>query len=316
MKMSPEPIRLQVGDVVTRGQLSIEYGGAVQGGIIASRRSGKVFIFTDHSEGNQYGYVYDGFSRDGVVLHYTGAGQDGDQLETGSNSSIVTHAEKGRTLHAFVADGQVPGTQTKRQRYLGEFILDPDRPFERMPAPDRNGASRTVLVFRLLPITLVPDDLVRKVGFTGITNRPGSVEVPMEINSNYFFETSSRSAGSAVRRESQLVEEFVAAQHGHEFKRWAIKLPEERSPLLTDVYDKTDKTLYEAKAAAGRNDIRMAVGQLYDYRRHVRVSDLRCSVLLPSQPSADLRDYLQAVGLGLAFKNGEQFVVEGMVEAA
>lgn len=146
MKMSPEPIRLQVGDVVTRGQLSIEYGGAVQGGIIASRRSGKVFIFTNHSEGNRYGYVYDGFSRDGVVLHCTGAGQDGDQLETGSNPSIVTHAEKGRTLHAFVADGQVPGTQTKRQRYLGEFILDPDRPFARIPAPDRNGASRTARI--------------------------------------------------------------------------------------------------------------------------------------------------------------------------
>ncbi|MFY9713616.1 MAG: hypothetical protein WAK00_09080, partial [Microbacterium sp.] len=254
---------------------------------------------------------YDGFTDDGLVLHYTGAGQDGDQLERGSNSPILTHAAKGRSLHAFVADGVVPGTQTKRQRYLGEFVLDPGRPFERMPAPDRNGALRTVIVFRLLSIARVPEALISKVGYTGIRNQPDSLEVPVEINSNYFFETAARAPGSAVRKESQLVDEFVASQRDHEFKRWAIKLPEERSPLLTDVYDKTDRVLYEAKAFAGRADLRMAVGQLYDYRRHVRVDDLRCSVLLPSRPTADLRDYLETAGLGLVFKDGDRFSFVG-----
>ncbi|KQY75820.1 hypothetical protein ASD13_06120 [Microbacterium sp. Root1433D1] len=316
MTMPIDPFRLRVGDVVTRSELAVEYGGATQGGIIASRRSNRVFIFTDHSEGNQFGYVYDGFSSDGSVLFYTGAGQSGDQLESGSNSPILTHAEKGRSLHAFVADGFVAGTQTKRQRYLGEFILDPSRGFERMAAPDRVGASRTVIVFRLLAVTKVPSSLVDRVGFSGITDRPGSLEVPLEINSRFFFETAPRAAGSAVRKESQLVDEFVASQAGHEFKRWAIKLPEERSPLLTDVYDRTDRVLYEAKAIAGRADLRMAVGQLYDYRRHVKVDNLRCSVLLPSRPNADLRDYLQAAGLGLAYKDGDRFSFEGIATAA
>lgn len=310
VSMSASPVRLGIGDYVTRRDLAIEYGGATQGGIIASKRSNTVFIFTDHAEGNQFGYVYDGFSPDGSVLHYTGAGQGGDQVETGSNSPIFTHAAKGRTLHAFVADGFTRGTQQKRQRYLGEFVLDPKMPYERMPAPDVNGALRTVIVFRLLPVGVIPGDLQEKVGYTGIRNVAGSLEVPVEINSQYFFETAGHEGGQAVRRESLLVDEFVRAQSAHEFSRFAIRVPGERSPLLTDVYDKTDRVLYEAKAISGRSDLRMAVGQLYDYRRHVDVRDLHCSVLLPQRPSADLRDYLATAGLGLVFKENDRFTFE------
>lgn len=305
---------LIVGELYTRSDLALEYGGSKQGGIIASTRSNSVFVFTDHAEANQFGYVYDGFSADGQVLHYTGAGQDGDQLESHSNSPVLTHVQKGRTLHAFVADGVTPGTQTKRQRYVGEFFLDPALPFERMPAPDRTGALRTVIVFRLLPVRAVPESVLERVGRSGISDKADSLEVPIEINSTHFFETAGRPGGVAVRKESRLVDEFVSSQQGHEFKRWAIKLPEERSPLLTDVYDKTDRVLYEAKSISGRSSLRMAVGQLYDYRRHVEVDGLRCSILLPDRPSADLRDFVQTAGLGLVFKDGSDFRFEGRPE--
>ncbi len=89
--------------------------------------------------------------------------------------------------------------------------------------------------------------------------------------------------------------------------RWSINLPDERAPLLTDVYDKTDFALYEAKARSNRADLRLAVGQLYDYKRHVPVDDLHCSILLPERPSADLRDFVRSAGLGLVFKEGERF---------
>lgn len=312
----PTSLPLIVGELYTRSDLAIEYGGSTQGGIIASNKSRSVFIFTDHAQANQFGYVYDGFSTDGQVLHYTGAGQDGDQLESHSNAPVLTHAARGRTLHAFVADGVLEGTQRKRQRYMGEFFLDPARPFERMPAPDRSGALRTVIVFRLRPVGSVPERVIETMGLSQISDRADTLEVPIEINSTHFFETSGRVAGSAVRSESKLVDEFVASQHGHEFKRWAIKLPEERSPLLTDVYDKTDRVLYEAKSMACRAALRMAVGQLYDYRRHVEVDGLRCSVLLPERPNADLRDFVESAGLGLVFKDGAQFLFEGQVEIA
>lgn len=310
----PSSLPLIVGELYTRRDLAFEYGGARQGGIIASTKTKSVFIFTDHAEANQFGYVYDGFGEDGQILHYTGAGQDGDQLESHSNSPVLTHASKGRTLHAFVADGVVPGSQVKRQRYIGEFFLDPARPFERMPAPDRNGALRTVIVFRLVPVRKVPDEVIERVGYSEISNSVKSLEVPTEINSTQFFETAGQAAGMAWRRESKLVDEFMTSQSGHEFKRWAIRLPEERSPLLTDVYDKTDRVLYEAKGLSGRSSLRMAVGQLYDYRRHVDVDGLRCSVLLPERPNADLRDFVEAAGLGLVFKEGAGFRFAGQAE--
>jgi hypothetical protein len=300
---------LIVGEYYTREDLVIEYGGSVQsGGIVPGNKSNTVFVFTDPSEGAQFGYVYDGFSSDGSVLYYTGAGQNGDQVVSGANSPIVTHAEKGRTLHAFVAAGRMPGRQTKRQRYVGEFVLDPALPFERMPALDRNHAVRTVLVFRLLPVRPVDESMLRTVGISGITGESKSLLVPVELNSTYFFETSGTEARTAVRRESRLVDDFIASQSGHEFSRWAIKVPKE-PPLLTDVYDETDRVLYEAKALARRSDVRMAVGQLYDYRRHVDVDNLRCAVLLPERPRADLRDLLQSAGLGLAFRSGDKFEV-------
>lgn len=300
---------LVIGEYYTREDLVVEYGGSVQsGGIVPGNKSNTVFVFTDPSEGTQFGYVYDGFSPDGAVLYYTGAGQNGDQVESGANSPIVTHAQKGRTLHAFVAAGRIPGRQTKRQRYVGEFFLDPDVPFERMPALDKNRAVRTVLVFRLLPVRPVDASMMNVVGISGITQESKSLQVPIELNSTQFFETSGTDGRTAVRRESQLVDDFVASQAGHEFSRWAITIPKE-SPLLTDIYDKTDRVLYEAKALSGRSDVRMAVGQLYDYRRHVEISDLRCSVLLPERPKADLRDLLESAGLGLAFRDGDQFEV-------
>lgn len=307
---------LIVGEYYTREDLVVEYGGSVQsGGIVPGNKSNTVFVFTDPSEGTQFGYVYDGFSPDGTVLHYTGAGQDGDQVATGSNSPIMTHAAKGRTLHAFVAAGRVPGKQTKRQRYVGEFILDPKTPYERMPALDRNNAVRTVMVFRLLPVRVVPDSMMDIVGVSGITQESKSLQVPVELNSTRFFETSGTDGRTAVRRESLLVDDFVASQHGHDFSRWAITLPKE-SPLLTDVYDKTDRVLYEAKALSGRTDVRMAVGQLYDYRRHVDVDGLRCSVLLPARPKADLRDLLETAGLGLVFREGDRFEFAGGASTA
>ena len=301
--MTGAEVRLRAGDIVTRRDLVLEYGGSVQsGGIVPSTTSDTVFVFTDPSEGTQFGYVYDGFSADGSVFHYTGAGQDGDQKLTGSNSPVITHAKKGRTLHAFTAAGTVPGTTTKLQRYVGEFILDPSQPFDRMPALDKAGALRTVIVFRLLPVSVIPRSVVEQVGRSGISPDPQSLQVPVEINSTEFYETAGAGPGSAVRRESQLVDDFIAAKPGHEFSRWAITLPNERTRLLTDIYDHGDRTLYEAKAISSRSHLRMAVGQLYDYRRHVDVPDLRCAVLLPDRPTGDLVDLLHHAGLDVTYR--------------
>lgn len=305
------PFRLAPGDFVTRRDLAVEYGGSTQGGIVATRRSNMVFLFTDPGHGSQFGYVYDGFAEDGSAYYYTGAGQNGDQVVTHSNAPIANASDRGSAIQLFAADGFMAGTGTKRQRYIGEFVLDPSEPFQRMPALSTDGGEvRTVLVFRLLPVGAIPSPLIDAAGRSQLPREPFAVEVPTEINSAQFFETAGTKGQLAVRRESDLVASFLASQTERQFSRWAIILPGERTRLLTDVYDERDQVLYEAKAIAGRTDLRMAVGQLYDYRRHIDVTDLRCSVLLPERPTADLRDLLVDAGLGLVFKDRNAFNFE------
>lgn len=307
-----QPLRLEPGDFITRGDLAIEYGGSRQGGIVASRDTNMVFLFTDPRHGEQFGYLYDGFESDGSAYYYTGAGQRGDQVTTHANSPLARATERGSRILVFVADGFVAGTSTKRQCFVGEFVLDPHDPYEHMPAHSADGGeTRTVLVFRLLPIGEIPHALIEMAGYVQRRARDVfALEVPPEINSTLFFETAGIAGKVSVRRESDLVASFMANQTDRDFKRWAINLPGERTRLLTDVYDSHDRILYEAKALASRADLRMAVGQLYDYRRHIDVEDLRCSVLLPDRPSADLRDLLIDAGLGLVFKEHDTFNFE------
>lgn len=303
---------LQPGDIVTREQLAAAYGGAPHngGGIVASNQSSLVYVFADPAKSSQFGYTFDGFSADGSVFHYTGAGPTGDQELTKANSSIASHAEKGRTLHVFHAVGPAKSSGPRPQQYLGEFILDPSHPYDRVPA--REGSRdvvRTVIVFRLLPVDAVPAHIVNDVKTSQIDALPTALLVPAEVHSTHFFESSAQESRMNIRRESSLVTDFQNSQPERQFERWAIPIPHSSGTLLTDVYDVTDRVLYEAKASAGRNNMRLAVGQLLDYERHIapRVEDLRCRLLLPERPSADLRDYLEHVGFGAVYRAEGQF---------
>lgn len=69
--------------------------------------------------------------------------------------------------------------------------------------------------------------------------------------------------------------------------------------LLTDTYDFTVDELYEAKGTTTRDAIRRAIGQLFDYRRHLPAKDVRLSILLPARPSEDLLALMQGLNITL-----------------
>ena len=58
--------------------------------------------------------------------------------------------------------------------------------------------------------------------------------------------------------------------------------------MLTDIFDATSQELYEAKGSASRPNVRLALGQLLDYKRHIPVATMEISVLLPHKPAPDL----------------------------
>jgi hypothetical protein len=306
----------QPGERLTRTQLSTLYGGSVySGGVVPSRTTPNVLIFSDPKQAEKSGYVYDGRDATSAAFYYTGKGGSGDQTLT-VNAAIAQHTEHGRSLRLFVADGRVAGTQTTLQRYVGEYRLDADAPWEEKAAPGRDKKTRMVLVFRLLPVGDESSEAVNSLPLVAPhTGEVGSaVLVPEELHTTRFFEVSGSEPSRARRVESDLVASFRASTGVH-YMRWAIPLGAGSARnLLTDIYDPEARRLYEAKSSAGRGDVRMAIGQLLDYRRYIAVPGLVCVILLPERPAEDLCELIGLVGFDLAFEEDGVFVSYGAKE--
>ncbi|MDL4771332.1 hypothetical protein [Actinomadura xylanilytica] len=318
------------GEIKTRAEIMPIFGGSPQGGICPSASEPNVVIYTDPLVGEQFGY-YDGWLEEedehGRVWEYTGHGE-GDQTFEGrsgfGNRAILHHVDDGRTLRVFKAVGNVPGTGTRRHRYLGRFELDKYEPYVLREAPNKQHVMRRVIVFRMRPAKeeyeLLPDDVIPPAPETS------AITVPADVTSSAIVEPetnkktkSSRSAGPktiAERREANLADDFIAfmAGQGRELKRFQIKVKGLTGILMTDLYDVQGHVLYELKGTTKREDVRMAIGQLLDYSRHVQPENPKRVVLLPAVPHEDLRALLESVGIGLAYWDGTTYVgVPGVV---
>lgn len=290
---------LAPGDTILRVDLHTRYGGSQRGGMTRSSTSANVFLFTDPAVGHQHGY-YDGWL-DGV-FHYTGMGQKGDQEMKSGNRAVLQHEEERRALRLFRGSG---GSVT----YLGEFTLDPGRPWYRMDAPESGGdAIRQVIVFRLLPTgevirdpvdDLQPPPLSQTSDLSAAVNRsaaePSVRQVPVEEQyTEEVLVDSQRSPYTALRREQTLVRSYkeYLEKLGSTVIRLLIQPAGEARPLVSDLYDTTRKNLVEAKGTGTREAIRMAIGQLADYGRFADEASRR-AVLLPERPREDLEALLR-----------------------
>jgi len=284
------------------------FGGAMYGGIQPSNSSPNVFVYSDPQAGTTYGDNFDGWNAERTVFLYTGAGRTGDQRMRSGNAALLNHRDTGRTLRVFVADGTEVGSEAKIQRYLGEFEVSPDQPTLTAEAPDQDRVQRTVLVFRLLPIGTVlrRDQDVSAIGDAPARPQAGTVAVetaelpvgnaeavPIEAFSAREYPVAGSTAATAVKREAELVTRYKTylEKGGASCVRYKLRPPGELRDLFTDLVDATANVLYEAKGVATREAVRMAIGQLLDYSRHMPTTpDL--AVLLPALPTADLLDLL------------------------
>jgi len=286
---------LRPGQSILRKALHQRFGGQQQGGISPSAQSPNVFVFFDPEAGEQHGY-YDDWQADGC-LHYTGEGQRGDQEMKFGNAAIFRHKEDGRALRVFRG---ARGTVT----YEGEFELDDTEPFQRTDAPEtNNGPRREVIVFRLRPVNVDPPEPTSRL--TDVLTAPIRLDVPIEQQeTEKSYIEPSREPFEAERREQKLVlalEAHLAAQ-GHEVNRQRFLPPGEARPIITDLFDATTKTLVEAKGSAERNAVRMAIGQISDYRRFFGPGELEhVAALFPREPRPDLADLLSAQGIVMIF---------------
>ncbi|MFD8070014.1 hypothetical protein [Streptomyces parvulus] len=330
-------VDLVPGMVTTREAIAAAYGCGKYQGIEPADDAGRVFVYSDPSAGEEYGYTFDGRAEDdeyGPLYLYTGAGANGDQKPSGRNGSLLTAAAKERDVHLFVADGRVPGSGAMQQRYIGQMVVDLVKPYEVRRAPGQDHKMRDVLVFRFRPApgttpAWTEDDLLPDAPQTDVeitepgqaTGLPEPVTLPEQSGAKT-KKTEQHGTAETVadipagqrkilRREGELVTAFVAhlSAAGHDTHSFQITIKGEPGALTPDLYDATDHALYEAKGLTTRANVRMAIGQLADYRRHIpHTEGLRVAVLLPSQPTADIQDLLAEEDVALVYQTEDGFV--------
>ncbi|GLW25318.1 hypothetical protein Mame01_53600 [Microbispora amethystogenes] len=277
---------IRPGDTCVRRELHEQYGGRRQGGIGPSRVTPNVLLFTDPVKGHQHGY-YDGWGSDGCY-HYAGEGQTGDQKMTQGNLAILNHRHDGRALRLFRAVPQ--GVQ-----YMGCFEVDEDQPYYATDAPETNdGPIRSVFMFRLRPVGPVLNEGARIPRTPSA--EPTVTEIPPEEQrTEQSIIDPARGPYEAERREAALVRAYIdyMASQGHSLRRHQITPAGENKPLYSDLYDQDRNELIEAKGTVTREAVRMAIGQLFDYRRYLDVRHM--AILVPSRPRSDLIDLCRSL---------------------
>ncbi|GAA3826280.1 hypothetical protein GCM10022403_069520 [Streptomyces coacervatus] len=305
----------QPGDILTRAEIHPVLGGSGYAGICPAKEKRNVLLFSDSKVGERYGYRDGWLAEDdalGPIFTYTGAGKRGDQTPSGGNSAILEHASKGRTLHLFIAVGKVPGSDTRRHKYIGKFKLDERKAFEIREAKDELEQDRNVIVFRLRPI----DPYIRDVSDT----------LPAAPNSRLRFHRSAGRLARSYRRQrrqqqqptdadllgaarddlADAFEEREAAAGGN-IVQMELSMRNSTSQLAFDLYNQTNNTLYEPTGSAASESITQALAQLLRARHHLRSlthdQPLQLMVLTPALPQEDLRDLLAEHGIGIVYRN-------------
>lgn len=115
------------------------------------------------------------------------------------------------------------------------------------------------------------------------------------------------------RDEDDLLRRYMAWL-GRPLRRYVIQAPDTAGELEADAFDKDLGLLIEAKASADRAHVRMAIGQLFDYRRFF--PDTRATaILVPERPSDDLVDLISGVGIGLIYEEAKGDFVERYLDS-
>lgn len=305
---------IPVGTITTRRAVASKFGGALYGGIEPSTTTPNVLLYSDPEAGERNGYRFDGWDPlDPGVFYFTGFGRKGDQLLTSRNRTLAEHAHTDRALRVFQAPTGQRGE--KNHEYLGEFRVDPESPYRREDAPGADSSGdRSVIVFRLLPVGRTARGSWPPAPSPAVT--PIVEDVPPEGKGMSKVGKPSRPATIAELKEAALVERFEThlRKLAHVPRRKKIRPPNHARWIWSDTFDRTSNTLYEAKGVTTRENVRMAIGQLLDYRRFI-VPSPTCAVLLPVRPPQDLVDLIHSCGFTLVYEDGKTFTTESPAPA-
>jgi len=292
---------MPVGSVVRRAALHRLYGGNAQAGIAPCRNHPHILLFTDAAAAPEHGYFAE-WAEDGT-FHYTGQGQHGDQVFDRANKAVRHHREQQRSLRLFETTAQAGFC-----RYLGEFEVDPVDPYHLDRAPGAGDRTlRTVIVFHLIPVGPAWSSREDSLGL--VEQQAVDVADPEAAGAEQYLARPGVDAVEKERQEAGLLLRYVEhlRRGGASVGRRIYRVGDSR-PLACDAFDETSNVLIEARAAADRSSVRLAVGQLLDYARfHHPRPVLR--ILLPREPGRDLVAYVTGLGIQLVYPDDGGFTL-------
>lgn len=122
------------------------------------------------------------------------------------------------------------------------------------------------------------------------------------------YESVAGPGGTRSRSEAALVSSYgeFLTDRGHTVSGRHYLVEGESRPLRADLLVKDLNVLVEAKSSDARYAIRMAIGQLHDYRRF-ESSAPELAVLVPKEPVRDLRRLLDGLTIGCVWPRGDGF---------
>lgn len=110
----------------------------------------------------------------------------------------------------------------------------------------------------------------------------------------------------ARRREAELLDGY---------ERWLKKKGHHLSVLKygqieCDAWEQEKQNLIEAKGSTRREDVRMAVGQLFDYAFQMRgkFEKPKMAILFPKKPAPKSVEWLEPLGIKIIWRSGRSFV--------
>lgn len=130
----------------------------------------------------------------------------------------------------------------------------------------------------------------RQLGEVVVTSRP------LPTTTETTVVTTTASQRTRHYREARLISRYEE-RLGRTLEVLSVRL-DSGTLLVADGFDRQTSTLIEAKASTDRVDVRMAIGQLFDYQRHL-APGANLAVLLPEAPSADLMALLQQLDISI-----------------
>ncbi|MEV5354048.1 hypothetical protein [Streptomyces sp. NPDC052693] len=312
---------IKPGLLTTRAAMHEVFGGGSQGGIILPKNSPNILIYTDHDSGKKYGYE-DGWLEEedefGPIFEYTGQGTRGAQTFLGQrgsrNAAVLYHADAGKSLRVFMAAGRVAGSKSaaKQQRYVGEFALDARLPYTVREALDEERKPRLIIVFRLRPkgaFERLTQDVITRADVTAPQRVSAQIVTTKLVEPKRSKRSESRRAAQpsliAELRQGAVREQYLTelTKRGHDVAAFQIKISGTTTILTTDLYDATEHELYAIRGASTREEIRMAIGQLKDFARHIRPRNPKLTTVLPEKPQDDLVNLLHSEGIDLVLDN-------------